>query len=193
MLSTKPNTFCALGVCLLVLPHRTHVKHALHTLCSVNAVNGMVMLMRKHNPHTLKPLWSIISHGFSTAQVGFRSSGSVTVCVFQTDADPEVCKRMCRANQSEPVLSLVSYYQMVRKAQYTHFLSFSLTHTVPYYNMCEYLPLTSVTTFKEWTKKRLNSGLFSPLRIILLLLLRIILFLSLWRHWVSTEHSNKPA
>ncbi|KAJ8360991.1 hypothetical protein SKAU_G00175160 [Synaphobranchus kaupii] len=29
-----------------------------------------------------------------------------------TDADPEVCRRMCRANQSEPVLSLVSYYQM---------------------------------------------------------------------------------
>ncbi|KAL4630685.1 NCK-interacting protein with SH3 domain isoform X2 [Arapaima gigas] len=29
-----------------------------------------------------------------------------------TDADPEVCKRMCRANQFEPVLSLVSYYQM---------------------------------------------------------------------------------
>ncbi|XP_076858032.1 NCK-interacting protein with SH3 domain isoform X2 [Brachyhypopomus gauderio] len=29
-----------------------------------------------------------------------------------TDADPEVCKRMCKANQSEPVLSLVSYYQM---------------------------------------------------------------------------------
>uniref|UniRef100_A0A4W4HB26 SH3 domain-containing protein n=1 Tax=Electrophorus electricus TaxID=8005 RepID=A0A4W4HB26_ELEEL len=29
-----------------------------------------------------------------------------------TDADPEVCKRMCRAKQSEPVLSLVSYYQM---------------------------------------------------------------------------------
>ncbi|KAJ8404065.1 hypothetical protein AAFF_G00344150 [Aldrovandia affinis] len=29
-----------------------------------------------------------------------------------TDADPEVCKRMCRANQSEPVMSLVSYYQM---------------------------------------------------------------------------------
>ncbi|XP_064160330.1 NCK-interacting protein with SH3 domain-like isoform X1 [Anguilla rostrata] len=29
-----------------------------------------------------------------------------------TDADPEVCKRKCRANQSEPVLSLVSYYQM---------------------------------------------------------------------------------
>ncbi|XP_066527186.1 NCK-interacting protein with SH3 domain-like [Hoplias malabaricus] len=29
-----------------------------------------------------------------------------------TDADPEVCKRMCRANNSEPVLSLVSYYQM---------------------------------------------------------------------------------
>ncbi|KAB5536755.1 hypothetical protein PHYPO_G00111030 [Pangasianodon hypophthalmus] len=29
-----------------------------------------------------------------------------------TDADPEVCKRMCRANDSEPVLSLVSYYQM---------------------------------------------------------------------------------
>ncbi|XP_061075927.1 NCK-interacting protein with SH3 domain-like [Conger conger] len=32
-----------------------------------------------------------------------------------TDADPEVCKRMCRANHSEPVLSLVSYYQMVRR------------------------------------------------------------------------------
>ncbi|KAM9443661.1 NCK-interacting protein with SH3 domain [Clarias gariepinus] len=29
-----------------------------------------------------------------------------------TDADPEVCKRMCRANEFEPVLSLVSYYQM---------------------------------------------------------------------------------
>uniref|UniRef100_A0AAY5KYW3 SPIN90/Ldb17 leucine-rich domain-containing protein n=1 Tax=Esox lucius TaxID=8010 RepID=A0AAY5KYW3_ESOLU len=29
-----------------------------------------------------------------------------------TDADPEVCKKMCKANHSEPVLSLVSYYQM---------------------------------------------------------------------------------
>uniref|UniRef100_A0A667YCU9 NCK interacting protein with SH3 domain n=1 Tax=Myripristis murdjan TaxID=586833 RepID=A0A667YCU9_9TELE len=29
-----------------------------------------------------------------------------------TDADPEVCKRMCKVNHSEPVLSLVSYYQM---------------------------------------------------------------------------------
>lgn len=32
----------------------------------------------------------------------------------QTDADPEVCKRMCKANDFENVLSLVSYYQMVR-------------------------------------------------------------------------------
>uniref|UniRef100_A0A3B4FNI3 NCK interacting protein with SH3 domain n=1 Tax=Pundamilia nyererei TaxID=303518 RepID=A0A3B4FNI3_9CICH len=29
-----------------------------------------------------------------------------------TDADPEVCKRMCKANDFENVLSLVSYYQM---------------------------------------------------------------------------------
>lgn len=29
-----------------------------------------------------------------------------------TDADPEVCKRMCKANHSENVMSLVSYYQM---------------------------------------------------------------------------------
>ncbi|XP_031424272.1 NCK-interacting protein with SH3 domain isoform X2 [Clupea harengus] len=29
-----------------------------------------------------------------------------------TDADPEVCKRMCKVNHSEPVMSLVSYYQM---------------------------------------------------------------------------------
>ncbi|XP_064823926.1 NCK-interacting protein with SH3 domain-like isoform X1 [Oncorhynchus masou masou] len=29
-----------------------------------------------------------------------------------TDADPEVCKKMCRANHSESVLSLVTYYQM---------------------------------------------------------------------------------
>ncbi|KAI5607155.1 hypothetical protein C0J50_7271 [Silurus asotus] len=29
-----------------------------------------------------------------------------------TDADPEVCKRMCRTNEFESVLSLVSYYQM---------------------------------------------------------------------------------
>lgn len=29
-----------------------------------------------------------------------------------TDADPEVCKRMCKADHSENVLSLVSYYQM---------------------------------------------------------------------------------
>uniref|UniRef100_A0A1A8RHY6 NCK interacting protein with SH3 domain n=1 Tax=Nothobranchius rachovii TaxID=451742 RepID=A0A1A8RHY6_9TELE len=29
-----------------------------------------------------------------------------------TDADPEVCKRMCRSNHYENVLSLVSYYQM---------------------------------------------------------------------------------
>ncbi len=32
----------------------------------------------------------------------------------QTDADPEVCKRMCKANHCENVLSLVTYYQMVR-------------------------------------------------------------------------------
>lgn len=35
------------------------------------------------------------------------------VCFFQTDADPEVCKKMCRVNEFEAVLSLVSYYQMV--------------------------------------------------------------------------------
>lgn len=36
-------------------------------------------------------------------------------CLFcQTDADPEVCKRMCKANDCDNVLSLVSYYQMVR-------------------------------------------------------------------------------
>ncbi|XP_068998600.1 NCK-interacting protein with SH3 domain isoform X1 [Embiotoca jacksoni] len=29
-----------------------------------------------------------------------------------TDADPEVCKRMCKANDCENVLSLVTYYQM---------------------------------------------------------------------------------
>ncbi|KAF7665842.1 hypothetical protein LDENG_00129340 [Lucifuga dentata] len=29
-----------------------------------------------------------------------------------TDADPEVCKRMCKVNHCEPVLSLVLYYQM---------------------------------------------------------------------------------
>ncbi|XP_034022423.1 NCK-interacting protein with SH3 domain-like isoform X2 [Thalassophryne amazonica] len=29
-----------------------------------------------------------------------------------TDADPEVCRRMCKANDCEHVLSLVSYYQM---------------------------------------------------------------------------------
>ncbi|XP_033821913.1 NCK-interacting protein with SH3 domain-like isoform X2 [Periophthalmus magnuspinnatus] len=29
-----------------------------------------------------------------------------------TDADPEVCKRMCKANHCENVISLVSYYQM---------------------------------------------------------------------------------
>lgn len=44
----------------------------------------------------------------------------------QTDADPEVCKRMCRVNHSEPVMSLVSYYQMVSGASpvstlFTHY------------------------------------------------------------------------
>uniref|UniRef100_A0A8C4TNH8 NCK interacting protein with SH3 domain n=1 Tax=Erpetoichthys calabaricus TaxID=27687 RepID=A0A8C4TNH8_ERPCA len=29
-----------------------------------------------------------------------------------TDADPEVCKKMCRKSEFEPVLSLVAYYQM---------------------------------------------------------------------------------
>lgn len=47
-----------------------------------------------------------------------RSYEVITVhhcCLFsQTDADPEVCKRMCKANHYENVLSLVSYYQMVR-------------------------------------------------------------------------------
>ncbi|KAJ6668338.1 hypothetical protein lerEdw1_015715 [Lerista edwardsae] len=31
---------------------------------------------------------------------------------FQTDADPEVCKKMCRKNEFESILSLVAYYQM---------------------------------------------------------------------------------
>lgn len=35
--------------------------------------------------------------------------------MFQTDADPEVCKKMSKANHYENVLSLVSYYQMVRR------------------------------------------------------------------------------
>ena len=35
--------------------------------------------------------------------------------IFQTDADPEVCKRMCKDNHYENVLSQVSYYQMVRQ------------------------------------------------------------------------------
>lgn len=50
----------------------------------------------------------------------------VSVCVsVQTDADPVVCKRMCRVNHSEPVLSLVSYYQMVRDSTPTPPLLFS--------------------------------------------------------------------
>lgn len=32
----------------------------------------------------------------------------------QTDADPEVCKKMCKRNEFESVLALVAYYQMVR-------------------------------------------------------------------------------
>uniref|UniRef100_A0A3Q1HV17 SH3 domain-containing protein n=1 Tax=Anabas testudineus TaxID=64144 RepID=A0A3Q1HV17_ANATE len=32
--------------------------------------------------------------------------------IMSTDADPEVCKRMCKANDYENVFSLVSYYQM---------------------------------------------------------------------------------
>lgn len=35
----------------------------------------------------------------------------------QTDADPEVCKKMCRVNEFEAVLSLVSYYQMVSRSR----------------------------------------------------------------------------
>lgn len=31
----------------------------------------------------------------------------------QTDADPEVCKKMCKRNEFESVLALVAYYQMV--------------------------------------------------------------------------------
>lgn len=38
----------------------------------------------------------------------------ICLLVFQTDADPEVCKRMCKFNHCENVHSLVSYYQMVR-------------------------------------------------------------------------------
>lgn len=34
-----------------------------------------------------------------------------------TDADPEVCKKMCRRNQFEAVLSLVAYYQMEHRVQ----------------------------------------------------------------------------
>lgn len=35
----------------------------------------------------------------------------------QTDADPEVCKKMCKRNEFESVLALVAYYQMVRMGQ----------------------------------------------------------------------------
>lgn len=39
----------------------------------------------------------------------------------QTDADPEVCKRMCKADDYENVHSLVSYYQMVRQEKAQRF------------------------------------------------------------------------
>lgn len=36
-----------------------------------------------------------------------------TSSFLQTDADPEVCKKMCKRNEFESVLALVAYYQMV--------------------------------------------------------------------------------
>lgn len=33
-----------------------------------------------------------------------------------TDADPEVCKKMCKRNEFESVLALVAYYQMEHRA-----------------------------------------------------------------------------
>ncbi|KPP57271.1 hypothetical protein Z043_125027, partial [Scleropages formosus] len=43
---------------------------------------------------------------------GATPGGLAATQLGSTDADPEVCRRMCRANQFEAVLSLVTYYQM---------------------------------------------------------------------------------
>lgn len=41
------------------------------------------------------------------------SSHCMTLSSLQTDADPEVCKKMCKRSDFESVLALVAYYQMV--------------------------------------------------------------------------------
>lgn len=48
-----------------------------------------------------------------TAQLTLGDSHWVTSSFLQTDADPEVCKKMCKKNEFESVLALVAYYQMV--------------------------------------------------------------------------------
>ncbi|CAB1354096.1 unnamed protein product [Coregonus sp. 'balchen'] len=94
-----------------------------------------------------------------------------------TDADPEVCKRMCRVNHAEPVLSLVSYYQMEHRVSlrllllkhqkmcYTALvltMIFSMGEHVPYHH---YVPSSNVI-MQTLIKK--NVKLFSE-KIVLLL------------------------
>lgn len=49
----------------------------------------------------------------SPAAAGLTLSDRHTPSSPQTDADPEVCKKMCKRSQFESVLALVAYYQMV--------------------------------------------------------------------------------
>lgn len=51
----------------------------------------------------------------SPAAAGLTLSDRHTPSSPQTDADPEVCKKMCKRSQFESVLALVAYYQMVRE------------------------------------------------------------------------------
>uniref|UniRef100_A0A5F8H197 NCK interacting protein with SH3 domain n=1 Tax=Monodelphis domestica TaxID=13616 RepID=A0A5F8H197_MONDO len=46
------------------------------------------------------------------AVAGVMEQILISLVESKTDADPEVCRKMCQKNEFEPVLSLVAYYQM---------------------------------------------------------------------------------
>ncbi|XP_027693001.1 NCK-interacting protein with SH3 domain isoform X3 [Vombatus ursinus] len=74
-----------------------------------------------HDQHRLEVIFADLARRKDDAQQrswALYEDENVICCYLEellrilTDADPEVCRKMCQKNEFEPVLSLVAYYQM---------------------------------------------------------------------------------
>ncbi|KAM6981083.1 NCK-interacting protein with SH3 domain [Aplochiton taeniatus] len=107
--TTLPQASCALEKVLISLVESKDLRSALP--------QGQVC----HDELRLEVIFSDLARHCDDSQQrswALHEDHALIACYLEellkilTDADPEVCKKMCKANHSEAVLSLVSYFQM---------------------------------------------------------------------------------